>query len=70
MDVQEITDLSQLSDIDFSDYFCVSILEASNTNTISQNIMDVLEDNLATSSYTIPLILNFIFCICLNIKHG
>ena len=36
VDVQEITDLSQLSDIDFSDYFCVSILEASNSNKISR----------------------------------
>ena len=69
VDVQEITDLSQLSDIDFSDYFCVSILEASNSNKISQNIMDVLEDKLTTSSYTIPLILNFSYSVSVSISN-
>ena len=69
VDVQEITDLSQLNDIDFSDYFCVSILETSNTNKISQNMMNVLAENLATASYTIPLILNFSYSVSISISN-
>ena len=69
VDVQEITDLSQLNDIDFSDYFCVSILETSNSNKISQNMMDVLAENLATASYTIPLILNFSYSVSTSISN-
>lgn len=57
--VIQVGNKSQMTAIKFQDYFCIAILDSSNSDQLSNDVLSSLVEKSSNSNYTMPLIYNF-----------